>query len=223
MGARANLSLLLTPSDCMPRRANTKKKLRPEQTAALQKFKEVFLSGSVPIMDEFPTFEELGRKDAVVVIRHPFVPGSLPTREPWIWNQSRGRAKQLILGRYQVEFYKLRLEVHRRSNQRHAPRRKLWVFLCNDLEDDCQSTMLWCQEGHEDEYVAPTEKLTRVRDHEFTLRMHSEDTSSPEESVDDSPEVASPLCEDDLGISVEQFAFLRPFVEESCAREFGWL
>jgi len=206
----------------MPRRANSKKKLRPEQATALHKFKETFLSGNAPTMDELPTFEELGRKDAVVILRHPFIPGSLPTREPWIWNQSRGRAKQLLHGRYQVEFYKLRLEVHRRSNQRHAPRRKLWVFLCNDLEDDTQSTMLWCQEGHEDDCVAPSEKLVRVRDHEFSLRLHEEAT--PEEaSSDDSAEAEQAFCFDDLGISVEQFAFLRPFVEESCAREFGWL
>ena len=186
----------------MPRRATSKKKLRPEQATALRKFQESFLSGSVVPQDELPTFEELGRQDSVTIIRQAFIPGSLPTMEPWIWNQSRGRAKQLLHGRYQVEFYKLRLEVHRRSTQRHAPRRKLWVFLCYDLEDDCQSTMLWCQEGHNgSECADPVEQMKCKR--EFGCCVHED--MSPSGASDDSTEsdgLVPIYALVDLGISV---------------------
>ena len=125
----------------------------------------------------------------------PFTKYKLPRESHWYWNQSNAKASVLLDGE-SVTFRKIS---PRKKHNLTAPFYKIWIY---HLHSQPNQYFLWCEKGVD---------FDKLDDHQLTVR-------SPSEGISTAIGTVFPQ-----EISIASLSFLKCFIDDNSAKEFGWL
>lgn len=169
-------------------------KLSSEQQRALKVLKEN-LETWYSLLD-LPLLPNCTQTNFFTFSTHPIRREFLPHEDHWVWNQSNAKTTTKILNeKVSVTIQKFNARKKPKSNIRQ-PSYKLWIFT---LEQFINETLygLWCEKGKD---------LGGQPQYVSTRRSK--------------PDIGPIIKPEELRL--ESFGFLREFVSEENAIEFGW-
>ena len=189
----------------------------PEQKQALEILKESLLCLSeLPELRSRPS--SLFETGYIAYSRTlQFTKDNLPGERGWSWNQSNGRIRIPLGDSRVVCMYKL--NPRKKRHQPTPPSYKLWIFSIYK-EGEREMDVLWCEKGisTSDDFIV-LEYPSHKKRNSTSAPPSTRSCSTPE----DTTKVKSDDDKDSHIGSIEEYAFLAPFVDHDVAFEFGWL
>jgi len=141
----------------------------------------------------------------------------LPRSEEYSWNQSSGKVTVQMNEHSEITIQKMNSK--RRKGCATNTSYKFWLYSLGSSNLPPHLFAIWCEKGD-----TPDEPTPQQEKPDALIPTETEHYSFPHlPGVDQTPSTENSTASGEDDLRVEELSFLRPWVNEELAREFGWM